>query len=212
MRALRVLVADPEPVFRAGLIQALSGIGRKTAFLEAPTAKRALALARAGADFAFIGAALPDLAAPVLGRRLRKAHPGCRVILIITEGDDCSWKWISDSGAHACVLRLSPMKAFSKIISDLLLGRPFSCPRDSAGCVRLCPAAGRSAMRPELTPRERQVLALILRGRTNRKIASQLKLSVRTVEAHRARIMAKKGARSVVELVRATQRKAGLDG
>lgn len=55
-----------------------------------------------------------------------------------------------------------------------------------------------------LTQREREVLALVVAGRINREIAETLDISVKTVEAHRARIMEKLEVNSVAELVQAT--------
>ncbi|AZW19533.1 response regulator transcription factor [Bordetella hinzii] len=52
-----------------------------------------------------------------------------------------------------------------------------------------------------LTPREREVLAYLARGRANKVIAIELGISMRTVEAHRARIFRKLGVRNVLELV-----------
>jgi len=54
----------------------------------------------------------------------------------------------------------------------------------------------------QLTPRERQVLDLIAEGKTNRAIADTLAISEKTVEAHRARVMDKTGARSLAELMK----------
>jgi DNA-binding CsgD family transcriptional regulator len=54
---------------------------------------------------------------------------------------------------------------------------------------------------PALTPRELEVLRLLVRGNTNRQIASLLGLSPRTVESHRANLMGKLGLESRVELV-----------
>ena len=51
-----------------------------------------------------------------------------------------------------------------------------------------------------LTPREREVMALLLEGRANKVIADRLGISTRTVEVHRARVMAKLGVRNAVEL------------
>ena len=55
---------------------------------------------------------------------------------------------------------------------------------------------------PTLTPRETEVLDLILMGYTNKEVGQALKISPRTIEVHRARIMLKLGARSTVDLVR----------
>lgn len=57
-----------------------------------------------------------------------------------------------------------------------------------------------------LTQREREVLRLILAGRLNKQIADELGISIKTVEVHRARVMEKMGANSVVELVRDVMR------
>ena len=65
--------------------------------------------------------------------------------------------------------------------------------------------ADRDAVRSRfamLTPREREVMELLTAGSTNKIIASTLGISVRTVELHRARVMAKSKARTVADLVR----------
>ena len=54
----------------------------------------------------------------------------------------------------------------------------------------------------ELTPREREVMELVVMGRHNREIAPQLGISVRTVEVHKARLMSKLGVDNVADLVR----------
>lgn len=54
----------------------------------------------------------------------------------------------------------------------------------------------------ELTPREREVMELVITGRHNREIAGALGISARTVEVHKARMMAKLGANSIPQLVR----------
>ena len=59
-----------------------------------------------------------------------------------------------------------------------------------------------TAQTPELSWREREVLALVADGLSNKQVADRLKLSVRTVEKHRERIMIKLNVHSVVDLVR----------
>ena len=62
-----------------------------------------------------------------------------------------------------------------------------------------------------LTPRERDVFALVAIGRTNKQIARELGLSARTVEGYRASIMRKVGAKSATELVRRVLNSAAAD-
>jgi FixJ family two-component response regulator len=54
----------------------------------------------------------------------------------------------------------------------------------------------------DLTPREREVMALVTQGKANKVIAADLDLSQRTVEIHRAHVMEKMGANSLAHLVR----------
>jgi two-component system response regulator DctR len=70
----------------------------------------------------------------------------------------------------------------------------------SVAAQRLC-AAARLAT---LTQREREVMDLVVQGRKNKQIADDLRISIKTVEAHRARAMEKMDVSSVAELVRAT--------
>ena len=64
---------------------------------------------------------------------------------------------------------------------------------------------------PALTPREREVVSLIGDGLTNRAIAKELGISVKTVERHRTQLMAKLGAHNIVDLVRAGIRLGLID-
>lgn len=60
-----------------------------------------------------------------------------------------------------------------------------------------------------LTPREREVMMHVIRGRLNKQIAAELNTGEKTVKVHRARVMSKLGVRSVAELVQLTSR-AGI--
>ncbi|MBV9758098.1 MAG: response regulator transcription factor [Alphaproteobacteria bacterium] len=74
--------------------------------------------------------------------------------------------------------------------------------RAMSGHERKVLAADIEARRSTLTPRETEVLTLLLDGHPNKAIAAQLGMSIRTTEHHRARIMEKMGARSLSQLVK----------
>jgi FixJ family two-component response regulator len=69
--------------------------------------------------------------------------------------------------------------------------------------------AGVAARLRTLTPREREVLALVVAGRLNKQIAHELGASIKTIKVHRARVMAKMGVRTVADLVRAAELAGG---
>jgi two-component system response regulator DctR len=71
---------------------------------------------------------------------------------------------------------------------------------DAAQRVNQASRAGIEARLAELSPREREVMELVLAGKLNKVIAEELRITMRTVEVHRARIFDKMGVRSAVEL------------
>jgi FixJ family two-component response regulator len=84
-----------------------------------------------------------------------------------------------------------------------MLGLIESCMKqDRAAAIRRTENASVAQRLDSLTPREREVLGLIVAGKLNKQIADQLRISIKTVEVHRSRVMEKMGAASVAELVR----------
>ena len=84
---------------------------------------------------------------------------------------------------------------------EQLLGRVLEALDDAGGAVRASPDV--KARLARLSRREREVLSLVLAGKPSRQVATDLAISVKTVEFHRARIMQKVGVRSAAELFRA---------
>ena len=99
-------------------------------------------------------------------------------------------------------------KPFSE--DDLLRLVAHCLMRDALQREAVAASACGAARLAALTPREREVLELIVAGKLNKVIADRLAISPKTVEAHRARVMEKMGVRSVAELVQAVM--AGRQG
>jgi two-component system response regulator NreC len=123
-------------------------------------------------------------------RAVEQASPGTRVIVLITKDDARFVRHALQAGAAACIL-------------DDLPGEDLIDAVRRAATESLAPAQPEPGPPPDdLTEREFDVLRLLVLGHTNGEIAAQLHLSVRTIEAHRARLQQKLSRPSRAELVR----------
>lgn len=128
-------------------------------------------------------------------RRMRQSPP-CTPVIVMT--DNCNVQTAVGAmkdGAADVVDRDADIKALVKRIRAAIAAAAESRDRSAQaievdGCIR------------KLTPRERQVMDLIIDGRLNRQIAEHLGVTEKTVEVHRSRVMSKTQANSVADLVR----------
>ena len=89
---------------------------------------------------------------------------------------------------------------------DLIAAMRQALERDSATRQQRAELAGLRARMKRLTPREREVLGLVVAGRMNKQIAAELGTAEQTIKQHRGRVMKKLGVDSVAELVRLAER------
>jgi two-component system response regulator NreC len=123
-------------------------------------------------------------------RGVRQASPGTRVIVLVTKDDARFVRHALHAGAAACVL------------DDVLGEDLIEAVRRAATETLASAQPDRGSPPDDLTEREFDVLGLLALGHTNAEIAAQLHLSVRTVEAHRARLQQKLSRPTRAELVR----------
>jgi FixJ family two-component response regulator len=138
---------------------------------------------------------MPGMSGMTLLEQLRREHPSLPIILITGHGD-------IDMAVRA--MKLGAMDFITKPFSaQSLLDRIQEVLRQSAHTTTATAVgAEEAAARLEaLTPREREVFDRIVSGESNKVIAIDLGISVRTVESHRANIMDKLGANTLVDLV-----------
>jgi two-component system, NarL family, response regulator NreC len=129
-------------------------------------------------------------------RRLRKAAPGTRIVLLTMDDDPVFAQLALDAGASGFVLKEMADADLPEAIVRAARGATYVSPRARA---RL---HARSAVRGDsLTSRETEVLRLIALGHTSVEIAAMLRLSPRTVETHRARIYRKLGLSTRAQVV-----------
>jgi RNA polymerase sigma factor (sigma-70 family) len=140
---------------------------------------------------------MPDMSGLELQQALARRQPQLPVIMITAYGDLASSRQAFK--AHAIDFLEKPFDDEQIIAAlDLAFNRLHDGEAEQAERRR------RSAAIATLTEREREVMALLGEGLQNREVAARLGLSPRTVEVHKARILAKLGIRNVAELVRRT--------
>ena len=181
---LRVLVADPDDVRRAGLLLALHGRSWVTACSGARDTGDALAA---------VARTTPDVAL-VAGTELSRALSASGVRTLLVRDDEAdSPAQLRDAGAMGAVRQWWTSERLADAVARACRG-----PREAGGS---SVAAGASAPDP-VSPREREVLAAFATGATNPAIAADLGLSPNTVKQHASSIFRKLGVRNRAEAVR----------
>jgi len=137
--------------------------------------------------------------------RIRRQHPPARVLVLTTQDAPGCLEAALAAGATGYVLTPVPDQELLAAIRAVHRGRTF-IDADQAGELatgRALPASAPGHARPRhpLSPREREVLVLLVRGFANREIARRLRVSVKTVETHRARLARKLGVHTRAGLV-----------
>ena len=200
---IRVLLVDDHAVVREGIRHVLDGSQEFEVVGEAAGAREALALARSlQPDVVLLDISMPgDSGLDVLGP-LRAAAPSAR-ILMLSVYDQTEYVVQSvRAGAHGYLRKDTTPADLRDAIRAVHRGDAFFSPvaaRHLSVALREEEAVPR---RDPLTGREREVLQGVARGHTNKEIAAQLGISVRTVETHRDSLMRKLRIHTVAGLTR----------
>ena len=204
MSRIRLLLADDHAILRAGLRMLLEAQPDMMVVAEASDGDEAVRRAHAThPDVAVIDLTMPGLSGVETLQRLRRELPVTR-LLVLTMHDDPGYARVAQAaGAAGHVVKDSDSGDLLAAIRAVHRGRTFvrvGGHGDGDGPMPMETEAARTI--PALSPRERQVLALLAHGHTNREIAARLSLSVKTIETHRARLSDKLGLHNRADLVR----------
>lgn len=203
---IRLLLVDDHPVVRKGICSCLARqpefevVGEAADGLEALRQVSALT-----PDIVLMDLNMPRMSGLEATKRLHAEHPHVKVLILSVQGDKPTVTQIIRSGACGYVLKDAPTEDLIHAIRAVHRGDAFFSPNVARlllnQYITETAGAGDGPLR-QLTAREIEVLTLIAEGLSNKEAASQLNVSVRTVEAHRERIMRKLNLRSVVGLTK----------
>jgi len=242
-KRIKVLLADDHELVRRGLRALLEAAGAQPhrelnldlelEVIEAADGLEAVELARKHQpEVALLDLVMPKLDGLRATEAIRAASPTTKVLVLSQYAHVEYILRAAEAGASGYLLKESTLEELLEAIAQAVragAGRPhpgsFYLSRklkavDIAGLSRSWrahrqarPGPDRARRQGLLTPREREVLELIAQGLTTREIAARLGLSPKTVEAHRAKLARKLGARTTADLVRCARMhcSSGLD-
>ena len=212
-RTIKILVAEDHPLYRDGLRQTLATDPALHLLHEAATGPEALHQARLRQpDIAILDISLPGLSGLDIARaRLREQLP-FEIIFLTMYKEEALFHEAVDLGAKGYVLKESAAAEILQAIHAVAAGQHYISPSLSGLLVRNAAASnGATPGLASLTPTQRRILKLIASDRTSKEIASDLGLSPRTVENHRAHISARLGLQGSHSLLKfAFENKASL--
>ena len=212
---LRILLADDHPIVRDGLRLLLEAQPHLHVVGEAADGQESLRKAHAlRPDVVLMDLAMPRLNGLQATQRLRTELPNVKVVVLTAQEDEGYLDQLCQAGAAGYVRKRAASEDLLKAIDAVVRGELYFDPVLAAKVLALrspAPTSRREQQSGGLSEREREVLARLAWGFTNKEIASDLRLSVKTIETYKARIANKLGLRSRTEMVRYALRNGWLN-
>lgn len=201
--AIRILIVDDHGVLRAGLRALLNSEADLEVVGEAVDGSDGLEqAARLQPDVVLLDISMPGMSGIEVTRRLAGQFPEIRILLLTIHEDTSLLREAIQAGAAGYILKRAVENELIDAIRAVAAGKIYVHPAMTRALLEEQQPPVRKTPEVTLTQRERDVLRLLVKGYTNRQIADELTLGVRTVESHRANLMTKLDLHSRVELVR----------
>jgi len=206
------VIADDHDIVRSGLRMMLGAEDDMEIVGEAASGREAVALVcELTPDVVVMDVQMPDMNGIEATRLIKTERPECAVLALTIHEDEQYFFQMLAAGAMGYVPKRAAPDDLVRAIRVVQMGQVFLYPSMASTLVAdylsRIEAGDEEVSGEGLTAREREVLALIAEGLTNREIAEQLVISVRTVERHRENIVNKLNLHSRVELVKYAIRK-----
>ena len=208
MKRITVLLAEDHPIVRVGFRALLQHERDIEVVGEAETGRQAVQLTRKLRPAVVV----MDIAMPLLNgleatRRILKAVPGAKVLILSVHADDAYVEQAVTLGAAGYLLKQTSAHVLSKAVREIRNGNAFFGPTIAKRLhnhYEKSSAAGAPGKKQKarLSSREVEVLQLIAEGQANKQVAAELDISVKTVEKHRQRLMEKLNIHDTAGLTR----------
>jgi DNA-binding NarL/FixJ family response regulator len=205
MKPIRTLLADDHTLFRAGLRALLKEIEGVVVIAEAENGREAVTLAKAKhPDLVVMDISMPELNGVDATAQIRKESPNAQVLILSMHNTESYVRGALMAGASGYLVKDAGPLELRMAVEAVMRGERYISSRVSkhlvAGLVNGRAGPGESPL-DSLTARQRETLRMIAEGKSTRQIALAMEVGVKTVESHRAALMARLGIHDVAGLV-----------
>jgi two-component system response regulator NreC len=209
-KKIRVLVCDDHQLFREGVKAILNAQPTLEVVGEASDGKEAVDVAmKLNPDVVLMDISMPVLRGFEATRRLKRARPCIKVLILTVYGDEDLVTRCLDAGAAGYILKDTPPVQLVYAIEAVNQGQQYLSPSVLKGLVRqhISQPSGLKSGYELLSDREREILVRLAEGESLKDLATRLNLSVKTVDAHKTNLMRKLDLHDRSELIRYAIRK-----
>ena len=202
MTSIRILVADDHPVVRDGLVALLSTQSDFMVVGQASTGSEMITNVEiARPDVVLLDLEMPELHGVEALTRVTTEHPGLKVLVFTAYDDDERMIAAVQAGAQGYMLKGSARDEVFAAIRAISQGGTHLQPEAASRLMREDSSEAQELDASRLTARELEVWGLLAKGMTNKEIAANLVITVRTVKFHVSSIMRKLDAGNRTEAV-----------
>ena len=198
---IEVMVVDDHPVVRDGLKSVLLAADDMLLVNEAGSGQEALAKCQDSLpDVILMDVVMAGMDGLAATRALLDRYPGVKVVVLTTFPDEDLVQEALGAGATGYLLKSASADTIADAIRSAYAGKPTLAPEAAQALIETTRKVNKESQPGyDLTPRERQVLALMVEGLSNPDIATRLHISPRTASVHVSNILSKLGVSNRVE-------------
>lgn len=201
--SVKIIIADDHKIMRDGLRNMLEKESGLEVVAEAKNGREAIQLTeQLRPDIVIMDISMDDLNGMDATRTIVGKGWGTKVIALSMHADKRFVAGMFEAGAMAYLLKDCAYNELIQAIRQTVSGRTYLCSMISGVVIRDYIQRMRKSEASLLSPREKEILQLLAEGSTTKRIADQLKVSVKTVETHRQHVMEKLNIFSIAELTK----------
>ncbi|MBD3289150.1 response regulator [candidate division KSB1 bacterium] len=202
----KILLADDHQIMRSGLRSLLEKKSDMEVVAEASNGKETIELTKElNPDIVILDISMPELNGVEAARQIKKIDPDIKIVILSVHSDKRFVREMLKIGVDGYLLKDNAFQDLMNAIDTISVDKRYLCPSITEGLIDEYvhhDAEDTDSIFASLSDRERQVLQLVVEGKSTKQIAADISVSVKTVETHRKNIMNKLHIDNVPELVK----------